>query len=55
MKIRLTIEYDPDWDENQLTHPIKRLLAGERSAWEQGHIGFTDIEPDHVLFELVKE
>jgi pentose-5-phosphate-3-epimerase len=53
MKIRITIEYDPDWPEgaNQV-----EALEQERQDWLKGHVDIADIHyagDNKVEFEVV--
>ena len=44
MKIRITIEYDPDWPEDTTMQEQLGLMKEEQEAWRNGHVDITDVE-----------
>jgi hypothetical protein len=52
MKVRIVIEYDPDWPDDV---DINETLEKERQDWLNRHVNIGDIDPADVSFEVTKE
>jgi hypothetical protein len=52
MKVRIVIEYDPDWNPGDIT----LQLITEVSHWETGHVTINDVRAvgGSVTFELIE-
>jgi len=59
MKIRMVVEYDPDWPDDIEPTRWKRLLEAEKEAWFLNQINVADIvdcgpEVGTVTWELIQ-
>lgn len=54
MKIRITIEYDPDWGDIG-AEELRRSMEDEKRAWMIGDVGINDIIDTNgkVIWEIV--
>lgn len=58
LRIRITIEYNPDWSEVAIESMGKdRLLINEIEAWSNGHIAISDVigNEGKVRFETIDD
>lgn len=53
-KVRLTIEYDPDW--GPITHSqIAQCIADEVEQWKAGDVTVQDLELSETAYTLTME
>jgi hypothetical protein len=50
MKVRIVIEYDPDWPDGV---DVTEALVKERQDWLDGHIDIGDINPADISFDAI--
>ncbi len=56
MKIRIIIEYDPDWTPECIADEAERNLAfvAEQEDWLYGRVELSDLQPEEFKFEIVE-
>jgi hypothetical protein len=52
MKIRVTIEYDPDWPTIQEGETLEGWLEQERKDWVEGNISVADLDGHDAIIKL---
>jgi hypothetical protein len=55
MKVRITIEYDPEWEDGLSPEGLQKALDAEQLHWLKGNVDISDLEFDQYKFEIVEE
>jgi hypothetical protein len=50
MKVRIVIEYDPDWPD---VVDVQDALEKERQDWLNGNVDIGDMDPADVSFDVI--